>query len=170
MAPEEPEWKQDLSRDLKEIANRYTVDRHPATEETQRAYQDELARLEISYQDRLDKEDRAEQRGYDNGYRLRELGQLNDQERASWPGARSNDDLFAIREGQRGEREDLSGEKPSPAYRQTQEYRDGMQQLVTEQAYQRDRMDQAFRTVESGLDERFGFTRDRGQARDDRDR
>lgn len=169
MEREEPEWKKDLNRDLKEIANRYTPDRQPATLETQRAYETELATLEASYQDRLDREERAERRGFDNGYRLKELNQLNEQERASWPAARDSNDLWATRAGQSGEREDLSEGKQNPAYRQTQEYREGMQQLVTEQAYDRDRMDQAFRTVESGLNERFGFTRDRDPDRD-RDR
>lgn len=163
MEREEPEWKYDLKRDLKAITDRYTSDRYIATEETQQTYQYDLGQLETAYQDRLDIEERAERRGFDAAYRMKELSRLNVQERAAWTHATTSSDLWAIRESQRSAREDVSSGKQNPAYRQTEEYRDGLQQLVTEQAYDRDSMDQAFRRAENVLDDRFGFSRNNGE-------
>lgn len=163
--PEDWDWKASLRDDLKQVAEHYSADRYPATQETQRDYEQRLAYMERDYSNDLDKYFAGERKQFDRGYRQEILDELNAQEREALERARTPKDQLAIREGQRGEREALE----RGDYRQSDDYKAQMQELIERQASDRDRADQAFRQVEEGLNERFGFYRDRDPERE-RDR
>jgi hypothetical protein len=155
------DWKFSLREDLTRVVEHYTTDRYPATQETQRAYEQRLAYMERDYSNDLDKLFSGERKQFDRDYAQQRLDQLNEQERQALGRARTPEDQLAIREGQRGERDALA----HGDYRESNDYQSKLRQLGERQDADREQMDRAFRQVESGLNERFGFERDRDQDR-----
>ncbi|HEY3783561.1 MAG TPA: hypothetical protein VGL56_20960 [Fimbriimonadaceae bacterium] len=153
MAEEAEGWRGDLRRDLTKVAEHYTPERYPQTVETQRDYEQKLNTLQDRYTEKLDYFFRGERSGYDRSYRENLQGQLAAREQEAQSHARMAKDQLALREGLRGDRAAIErGE-----YRESQPYKDGMQNLVHSQADAQGQMSRAFEQVERGLNERFGF-------------
>ena len=165
----EQKWQEIFKRELHEALNHFTPTRYPATLLTQQHYQDQLAKLATNISERLDKMDSDERQKYDAKFRRRALRELDRQENAQSARARNDKDLMNNRAIQQSQREALREPGPDnlqPPYRQSQTYKDGMQQLIEQQAARFDQANQAIRLVSDKLDERFGFTRRRDQDRD----
>ncbi|MBX3110131.1 MAG: hypothetical protein KF743_13195 [Fimbriimonadaceae bacterium] len=151
------DWKKELQQDLEKVERYFSVDQHPANLETQREYGQTLNELERRYSDRLDDFFAGERAQFDRGFRNSMLRELDQEERARLAATRDPEMQMAIREGQRGERMALA----RGDYRDSEEYKEQMQELVERQADDRERADQAFRTVEDSLNERFRLSRER---------
>jgi hypothetical protein len=167
VASDEAAYKKELNRDLDMIANRYTTDRYPATEDTQRSFQQDLDLLHADYSKRMQDQSTGERGQLDRDFKEAAERKLNDQERSQWPKARTDDDLWRIRSATVSQREDL--QSPDPQYRTSPAYLEKMDRLTKLQDKRNVEIGERFQKAHDDLNDRFGFTRDRVDP-NDRDR
>lgn len=150
---EQQPWNQELLQQLSEIRERYTPARYASAIETQHEYDYALYLLEADHLRRLDDVGRAERHQLDIDQRAQAGLSPN-----PMPNKPVRLGLFNVEMPERPDgTEVVDAEATSTAYRQTDDYRERLTELVEGQA---DRLAWSSRTIAkvyADLDERFGF-------------
>lgn len=155
-------WKIELRKELVKIVEHFTTDRYPSTVETQRAYEQRLNMLQDQTFDDLRIRHEGEDAQFREDFKRQQLQALNQEERESWKHARTALDQAALRAGQLGDRQALE----RGDFRDSAEYKERREELQLRQNDDFERVKVAFAQVEDGLNERFGFTRQREDPND----
>lgn len=151
MDTEEPQWQKDLRRELENLDQRYTPENYPVTLETRREFQQALDHLVDRYSGRMDDYFAGERRQFDQDFRANALSNLTELEAEAQKRARTANDLWALREGLRGNRQGIE----RGDFRETNLYKDQMKELTDRQGDDIEQTSESIRELHVRLDERF---------------
>jgi|GEM_PF-4368416 len=157
MAKEDQPWDKVLESRLDKIDKQYTTDKWPATEETRRAYQQDIDNVQMDMDQLMKGHRQGELEQFDRNFKDRVSSRMDAEERKFWTSSTTPEDQVRIREARATEHTAIIRDE----YRKTPQYEKEQREIIEFQDKRDAQILDRLHDHHDKMDTRFGFQRDR---------